>query len=364
MTPWLAARNLLAVRLDNAGDMVMLAPALRAIKESAPDVRLTLLATPAGASVASVLSSVDDVLIWQPVWQDLGQSTCDPARDRHLIDLLAERRFDGALIFTSFRQDPHVPGYVCYLAGIPLRAGASKEFAGATLTDELPSGDDALHQVERNLDLVERLGFKVADRRPRLEISDAAREGALRLLQSAGLPPGAPFVLIHPGASASARRYPSDRFALVAEALHIKGLNVLVTGSEREATAVGIVSSGGRLPSLVGATTLPEFAAIVGLAQGVICGNTLPLHLADAMGTPVVCLYSGTDLESQWAPRSVPSRCLRVETPCHPCYLFECPIGLPCLDIAPGDVVKAVCKVIAEGGASSAASHAVMEEAA
>jgi ADP-heptose:LPS heptosyltransferase len=348
MNPWLTARNLLAVRLDNAGDMVMLGPALRAIKRTSPEARLTVLATPAGASVAPLLPWVDDVLVWRPVWQDLGRSTADPARDRHLIELLKERDFDAAFIFTSFRQDPHVPGYVCYLAGIPLRAGASKEFAGATLTDELPSGPDEIHQVERNLDLIERLGFRINDRQLALALPDEARASAAELLRGVGLEPEAPFALVHPGASAAARRYPPERFAAVAAELRARGLAVLITGMEREADAVGIVSGQGTLPALVGATSLAELAAIVAMANVVICGNTLLLHLADALNTPVVCLFAGTDLESQWGPRRAPNRLMRVETPCHPCYLFDCPIGQPCLDIAPHDVANAALQLTFE----------------
>ena len=121
---------------------------------------------------------------------------------------------------------------------------------------------------------------------------------------------------------------------------------MVVTGSEREAGAVEIVAGNGRVPALVGVTSLPELAALVERADVVVCGNTLPLHLADAMGTPVVGLYAGTDLESQWRPREVPSRLLRVETPCYPCYLIDCPIGQPCLDIAPEAVVAAVMELL------------------
>jgi ADP-heptose:LPS heptosyltransferase len=348
VNPWLAARNLLAVRLDNIGDVVMLGPALRAVKETSPEARLTLLATPAGSTAAPLLPWIDDGLTWRPVWQDLGRSTCDPARDRFLIELLAERGFDGALIFTSFKQDPHVPGYACYLAGIPLRAGASKEFGGAVLTDELPSGPDETHQVERNLDLVERLGFMARDRRLHLALHEAVRTGAELLLRATGIEPEEPFALIHPGASAKARRYPAEPMADVARALDANGLRVLITGAEREAELIDIVSGHGHLPALVGQTSLPELAAVVERAAVVICGNTLPLHLADALGTPVVSLYSGTDLESQWRPRIVPRRLLRVETPCAPCYRFECPIGLPCLDLAPEVVVRAVFEVLDE----------------
>ncbi|MGI8477467.1 MAG: glycosyltransferase family 9 protein [Thermomicrobiales bacterium] len=363
MSGWLAAKRLLAIRLDNAGDLVMLGPALRAIKETSPGVHLTLLATSAGAAVAPLLPAVDDVMVWRPVWQDLGRSSADPARDRELIDSIAERGFDGAIVFTSFRQNPHVPGYVCYLAGVPLRAGESKEFGGATLTDEFASGGDDLHQAERNLRLVERLGFATADRALRLSVPDDARDAAAWHLRRVGIARDAPFALLHPGASASARRYPADRFARVAALLTAQGLPVLATGSAREAADLATVSGGGSVPALAGETTLPELAALVEMAAVVVCGNTLPLHLADAAGTPVACLFSGTDLESQWRPRHAPHRLLRVETPCHPCYLIDCPIGKPCLDVEPETVAGEVFDLLG-AERSTATVGAMAREAA
>jgi len=87
---------------------------------------------------------------------------------------------------------------------------------------------------------------------------------------------------------------------------------------------------------------------LVERAALVICNDTLPMHLADAVGTPEVVLFSGTDYEEQWRPRVTAHRLLRRPTSCHPCYLFECPIGLPCLDISPEEVVENCDAVLEE----------------
>jgi ADP-heptose:LPS heptosyltransferase len=81
MNEWLEARNIVAVRLDNIGDVLMLGPALRAVKESSPRARLTLLGTPGGTTAAPLLPWIDDVMVWRPVWQDVGgHIPFDPAR--------------------------------------------------------------------------------------------------------------------------------------------------------------------------------------------------------------------------------------------------------------------------------------------
>ena len=349
MNEWRDAKNILAVRLDNIGDVIMLGPALRALKETSPAARVTLLASRAGGDAATLLPWVDDVLVWRPIWQDVGNHLpFDPLRELKQITELAARRFDAALIFTSFSQTPHVPGYVCYLAGIPLRAGESKEFGGGTLTNELRGAPDEMHQAERNLRLVEQLGFTAHDRHLAVAIPTEARVAAKALLASAGIHEGEPYILLHPGASAAARRYPAERYAVVARELAAHGWRVVVTGTDRERLLVERVAcEADGVAALVGDTTLPEYAALVERAALVICNDTLPMHLADATRTPEVVLFSGTEYEEQWRPRASRAQLLRRPTPCQPCYLFDCPIGLRCLDIAPGEVVEAAEAMLA-----------------
>lgn len=362
MNGWLESKNIVAIRLDNIGDILMLGPALRAVKETSPSARLTLLASPAGSTAAPLLPWIDDVITWRPIWQDVGgRMPFDPARERELIDLLAARHFDAALIFTSFSQTPHTPGYACYLAGIPLRAGESKEFGGSTLTTELKGSPDELHQVERNLRLVEHLGFVARDRSLCVMISQEARAAVPQLLRKAGLNPDEPYLLLHPGASAQARRYPAERFGVLTRLLMRRGWQVLATGVEKEKDLVQeVLEHAPQAGALIGGTTLSEYAALLEGAKLVICNDTLPMHLADAVRTPVVVLFSGTDYEEQWRPRHTRSRLLRRPTSCHPCYLFTCPIGQPCLDISPEEVVDEVETLLVSAGTVSAAQASLL----
>ena len=349
MSGWRDARNVLAVRLDNIGDIVMLGPALRAVKETSPDARMTLMASPAGTTGAPLLPWVDDVITWRAVWQDLGHLPFDPTRELELVAMLRERAFDAALIFTSFSQSPHSPGYVCYLAGIPLRAGESREFGGATLSHEFRSASDDLHQVDRNLRLVEHVGFTTENHQLEISIGDSALLAARSILQEAGIDLAAPYIIVHPGASAKARRYPTERFAEVAARLMSLGHQVVVPGTDREAAMLAEMKvHAPNAAYLIGGTTVPEYAAMVEGAALVICNNSLPMHLADALMTPAVVLYSGTDIESQWRPRYTSHVLLRHDTPCYPCYRFDCPIGLPCLDFTPDEVVATAERLLAD----------------
>ncbi len=88
---WARARNILVMRLDNIGDVIMTSPALCAIKANLTEARVTLLASPAGAQAAPLLPWVDDVLVWRTLWQDLGRLEFDPAREWELVSVLRER---------------------------------------------------------------------------------------------------------------------------------------------------------------------------------------------------------------------------------------------------------------------------------
>lgn len=341
--PWPHVRRLLAVRLDNIGDVVMLGPSLRALRWALPQATITLLASPAGARVAPLLPWVDDVLVHSASWQQLDPDAAkDPTPDRQLVHDLRCRQFDAAIIFTSFSQSPFPPAYACYLAGIPIRLGQSKEFGGAILTHEVKPPPDQTHQVDRNLFLLRAGGIPVDDTQLALTIPPSA----VRRLSPTVAPP---YIVLAPGASCSARRYDLHRAATVARRLpQLTGMPVVVVGSEKErellAPIVRPVSDG--VISLVGRTTIPQLAALIRRAALVITNNSGPMHIADALRRPMVVLYSGTDQVSQWRPRSARATLLKRTVECSPCYRFNCPYNMECLDILPQQVLEAAMRLL------------------
>lgn len=356
--PWPRLRRILAVRLDNVGDVIMLGPALRALRAALPAALVTLMASPAGAQAAPLLPWVDDVLVHRALWQDAsGALAFDPGAEEALITQLRAGRFDAALVFTSFSQSPYPPAYACYLAGIPVRIGQARDFGGGMLSTWVTPLADATHQVDRNLHLLEACGLEPGGRALELRVPPAAAATVARLLEEAGVDPGEPCVVLAPVASCPARTYPAERFATVAAALGERGVPVVVVGREAErAAAQPVLAAPARRPvaDLVGRTTVPELAALVARASVVLTNNSSALHLADAFGRPAVVLYAGTDLESQWRPRRAPAVLLRRPVPCAPCYGFRCPFGLECLDVAPAEVVATALGLL--GAARATAS--------
>ncbi|MGF1480404.1 MAG: glycosyltransferase family 9 protein [Cyanophyceae cyanobacterium] len=328
------------MRLDNIGDVIMTSPALRAIQENLPHAQLTLMASPGGALTASLLPWVDEVLPWRVLWQDLGRLDFDPEREWQLIDTLAARQFDAAIIFTSFSQSPHPPALICYLAGIPLRLGESKERGLGILTHEVASAPDCTHQVERNLRLIESVGFRVCDRHLSLHVPT-----------SNGV--SGSYILLNPWTSCQSRNYEGMRFAEAARQLSEQtGWPVVVTGvaKDRDRSRPLLEFLGDRAVDSIGKTTLSELTALIAQARLVLTNNTSTMHIADATRTPAVILFAGTELECQWQPRATDVKLLRRPTVCSPCYAFTCPYSLECLDIAPETVVAAGLELLRSNG--------------
>lgn len=337
---WRGVDRLLVVRPDNLGDVLLTAPALAALHAAAPRARLDLLVSPAGAAAADLLPDVDDTVVARVSWQQIRPAPGPP--DAELVAELGRRGYDAAVLLTSFSQSPWPGAYACQLAGIPVRAGLSKEFGGAALTHWVPAPDDALHQVDRSLHLLERLGVPARGSTLHVRVPESGRDAARSALIAVGLDPEAPHAVLLPGASCSSRRYPAARFRAAAGRLASAGLPVVVCGPPGEADLVVEVAGGQPgVVALAGALDVPGLAGLLAGAAVVVANNSGGMHLADAVGTPAVVLFAGTELVEQFRPRSVPAAVLGVPTTCSPCRQFRCPFQHECLDVPADAVVTA-----------------------
>lgn len=358
---WQAARRIVAIRLDNLGDVLVTTPAIHAIRRSLPKAHLTLLASPVGAQVGRLDPDLDDVIVYQAPWMDPWHTLPrDSDREQRMIATLKERRFDAAIIFTSFRQSPLPSAYLCYLADIPLRAAASIDGPGSLLTTRHKHPERMMHEVERGLDLVGTLGIGTDERDLVLRVPDDARAQARALLRStrmASAGPGAhpqPLVVIHPGCSMPARTYPWEMYAGIADLLVERlGATVIVTGTPEERELVRRIyerthrKTREALHTFAGMLPFPEFCALIEAADLTITNNTGPMHVSAAVKTPVVALFALTNPPEQWGPWRVPHRLLYHDVACRICYSRVCPYGHECLRlVSPETVIEAAAELL------------------
>ena len=352
---WASARTILAVRLDTLGDVLMTTPAIRALREARPGRRVTLMTSSFGAEAGRLVDEVDDVIVYDAAWLKATPARPDGAIDRAMLANLRRRRFDAAVIFTVYSQNPLPSATVCFLADIPLRLAHCHENPYQLLTEWVldPEPHDRVrHEVRRQLDLVATVGCRTGDERLSLRVSPAARQAARRRLDAAGVDRSREWVVVHPGARAASRRYPPEAFAsacrgLVAE----RGCQVVFTGDASEAEVIDDVRAAMQGPavSVAGAMPLEELAALIAEAPLLISNNTGPVHIAAAVGTPVVDLYALTN--PQHTPWEVPHRVLSHDVPCKYCYKSVCPVGhhLCLRGVPPAAVVSAAHELLGPG---------------
>jgi ADP-heptose:LPS heptosyltransferase len=354
---WSTARRILAVRLDSMGDVLMTTPALRAIRQTLPDAHLALLTSPSGAEVAHRVPELDDVIEYRAPWMKAPAEAASGQPVAALVGRLRRGHFDGAVIFTTFSQSPLPVALSAQLAGIPRTLAHVRENPYALVSDwvrdrEWPTPQR--HEVRRQLDLVGAVGFRTDDERLSYRVDPAASRRVRAMLSGLGIAPGDSFGVVHPGATASSRRYRPGGFADAAATLAREdGLRILVTGVEDECLLVERVTRAvpGAVP-LAGRLSTDELAALIAISPLLITNNTGPAHLAAAVGTPAVVLYAQTNMQhTPWLGRS---RVLTRDVPCHDCLKSVCPLGHhACLaPIEPGEIVAAARELMLERAAA------------
>ncbi|HEY0812650.1 MAG TPA: glycosyltransferase family 9 protein [Pseudonocardia sp.] len=328
-------RRTLIVRLDGAGDVLLAGPAVRAVAARA---EVTMLCGKAGVGAAQLLPGVVDVLTWACPW-----ILADPPPIRRsdldrLVAALAERRFDEAVVLTSFHQSPLPTALLLRLAGITRITGASVDYPGALLDVRLRPGEDLPEDIpepERMRAIAAAAGYPAADDdglavRSPPDVTELVPEG--------------PYVVVHPGADAAARRWPASNAARAVGLLADAGWPVVVTGGLDELALTAAVAGSAGV-DLGGRTDLAQLSGVVAGASAVVVGNTGAAHLAAAVGTPVVSLFAPVVPAVRWRPYRVPHVLLGDQhAACRGSRARECPVpGHPCLaDVTPDAVVSAV----------------------
>jgi heptosyltransferase-3 len=329
---------LLAVRLDSDGDVLLTGPALRAL---AAGGTVDLLVSPAGRAAAALLPGMRDVLVFDAPWSGFRPPPFSAPAVHALVNTLTDRGYRRAVIFTSFHQSPLPMALIARLAGIEWIAATCVDYPGSLLDlrHRRPDG----HEVTAALDLALAAGGtlppgddgRLAVRRPLPDVTDIV--------------PAASYVVVHPGASVPARALTPTHAARIVAELDRRRRTVVLTGSPGERSLCA-AAAGPRTTDLSGSTSLPELAAVLDRASCVVVGNTGPAHLAAAVGTPIVSLFSPVVPAQRWAPYAASSVVLGDQkAPCRGSRARDCPIpGHPCLSAVPAaDVADAVDRLAA-----------------
>jgi heptosyltransferase II len=385
-------RRLLVRGVNWLGDAVMTTPALQRLREALPETHITMLTREELAPLWKQHPSLNAVVSFR-------------ARERPwaVAKRLRAEGFDTALVLPNSPRS----ALEVWLARIPQRIGYARPWRNWFLTRAVPTRpgqhrmrkrsqgevrrliqrpvDDpqrspltrpaatlspsdgeregvrgsTAHQTYEYLHLSAILGASPEPLPPRLEVAaaviDEAEQSFLSHLRGKATGPPLRFLGLNPGAQyGPAKRWPPESFAAVARAVSSRAENCLwlALGSEGDEKLCADIArlAGGGVVNLAGKTSLLELMALLKLCRVLLTNDSGPMHVAAALGTPVVVPFGSTspDLTGPGLPGDARHRLLTSAAPCAPCFRRTCPIDLRCMTgISPDRVTEAVLQVLA-----------------
>jgi heptosyltransferase-2 len=335
----------LLVRAPNwMGDAVMCEPALRGLRALFPSVEISVLAKPMVAELLGSQPEIDRVVVYDDKKSHAGLSG-----KWTLAGALRRQRYDLALLF----QNAFEAALLAWLAGIPRRYGYVTDGRAVLLTDPVAVPDQAklTHHVHYYWDLLKPLGLSGDPPAPQLAIAPEEERTIAGRLSENGVAASDAVVGINPGSTyGGAKRWMPERFADTAERLCVdierttgRGASVVILGGKGEEELGYAVAERmtRRTVVLSGRTTVRELMAAVKRCALLVTNDTGPMHVAAAVGVPVVAIFGPTDWRTT-APFGQEAGIVRQPVECAPCLLRECPIDHRCMTRVSVDQVYGV----------------------
>jgi ADP-heptose:LPS heptosyltransferase len=356
-------RSILVIRPDAIGDVVMTGPFLRELRRAYPKAKISLIVGPGTANLVETCPHIDRVLInrlppltrwWHPISRrfvglSFARRHLWPDRyDMAVVPRWGEDHYDAAILALL----SGAPCRVGYSARRPTKNGAYDRFYTMVVNDR-----SVRHEVERNLHLLSELQTDVHEDALELWLSDEDERFANQVLASSG---AESFVALSPGAGSPRRIWPIERYVEVGRWLVDRGARLVVVGGPGdEGRGEQLRRIGGDVIDLTNRATVRETAAVLARCS-LFCGNDSgPMHLAAAVGVPIVEVSChsviGDDLHpnspKRFGPWGVPNRVVQPETPEHDCAA-GCRLDVPhcILNIRVDSVIAAIESLRVEKG--------------
>lgn len=323
------------------GDIAMALPAIRDLGRHFSPGHVVVAARSPIAKVFRAVPGVNGILTFKGKKDDIAQ--------------LSAGQFDVAILLpNSFRS-----AWITRRAGIPERWGYRADFRGPLLTKAVARPKQRVHFGEYYQALVRGLGIETGPLTPKIELPASVVEASRTLLTERGWTPDRPLIGIAPGAAfGHAKRWPAKRFAsLVAMARERLNATCVMLGSDADRDASQAIEealNGDRrfVIDLVGRTELFTFFGVMANCSAIVANDSGALHVAAAMGVPVIALYGPTSERFSTPLTSQEGASGRVaaiseDVFCRPCWLRDCPIDHRCMKrIAPERVYASLRQLL------------------
>ena len=345
--------NILIVKLSAIGDVIHTLPALNTIRNYYPNANITWLVEEDAASLVQGHKALDRVLVskrkrWLKALRSL--SFLNTIKEVYgFIKALRDTRYDMILDFQALLKS----GILIAIARGRRKIGFGKglehmEHSYIFLNERIPAVDMEIHALSRGMMLLNAVGIPTNEVEYKLPMSDHDRKKIDELMKQHGINDEKSLIAINPVAKWETKLWPKKQFAELADMLIGQyDMKIVFTGGIKDYSIIQTITSSmkGRAINFAGKTTLTELAALYEKAALVVSTDTGPMHLAAAVGTPVVALFGPT---APWrtGPYGTGHRVIKVELECSPCFKRRCETTDCMYQISVDQVLKGVQKVL------------------
>lgn len=341
-------KKILIIQTAFLGDVVLTLPLLSAAARLFPSAKIDFLAIPAAANVVQTHPDLHSLVVYDKRGSDRGISGLFS-----LIKKLRKCRYGLALVpHRSFRS-----AFLAFAAGIPVRVGFSASAGRRLLTHIVPyERKKSLHEAERNLGLLSLFGEKMPSLPPRVFVDENDRATVDNFLRVRKIFRTDPLIALAPGSVWATKRWLPERYAELASRFTSDGKTVILIGGkdDRELCDKILLMSKKAGHNAAGMLTPRESAELIRRCRLLVTNDSAPLHLANAVKTPVVAIFGPTVSDFGFFPRGVEDRLVEINgLTCRPCGIHggtKCPIGtFECMkNISVPQVMKAIGEVLGE----------------
>lgn len=330
-------KNILVIRLDHIGDLISSTPVFKIIKEAYPNSKITALVNKRNIDIVKNNPFIDEIMTYNAPWFDRRSKRLIKFREYfRLAMVLKKQNYDLGL---DLRGDiRHI--LLMRMAGVCYKVGYGITGGGFLLDKEINYRAEA-NEVDHNIDILKEIGIKINDARPDFFTSKKHDECAQGLLSDRGLKTGDFIISIHPGAGYPSKRWTSSKWAQLIDKLSSElDAKAVVVGAEKERSLLVNIRKTAKTEfwSVVGQTSLGELAALSKKSSLFIGTDSGPSHIAAAVNTPSLILYSGTNDSGQWAPSKECVTIIQKDVHCKMCEKIKCANNI-CMDLISVDEV-------------------------
>jgi len=281
-------QNILIVRTDRIGDVVLTTPAIKALRHEYPAARISILVTPQTLDLVRGNPYLDEILV-----DDRTGHNKDLFGFLRLARQIRLKQFDLAIILHTKRRY----NLACYTAGVPCRLGYKNNKFGSLLTHPLKDVRHLgkKHEAEYCMDVLKAIGIEGSDLDILVPLQKEAEDWAAHWMQENNLRPNE-VIVIHPGASDPAKCWSVVNFALLMDRLVERyTLKIVLIGAPSAVPVAAAILSQTRRSSqfldLTGKTSLAQMVSVLRHSRLLISNDSGPVHVAAGVGISVISLF-------------------------------------------------------------------------